>query len=117
VKFTKAEKSPLLETDDFSLGVTAKETAAEDEKIQRTRLSVDVSVANPNHSQVLPEGLWAFLDFKISADAKPFSIAVRGLSIQVKDASERALSISVEPGKIIVSSADLPLAGCFFFSH
>jgi hypothetical protein len=65
----------------------------------------------------LPEGLLAFLNFTIPENAKPFSISLNPISISAEDVSKKNVEVAAEPGKVIVSIPDAPLAGRFFFSH
>jgi len=114
VKFAKAEKGVAAETQNFDLAVNAKELPP-DGNIQRTRLSIDVSVADAGKS--LPEGLWALLDFRVPTDAKAFAIALNTIAVTAQDADKKPVKLMAEAGKIIVSVPDEPLAGCFFFTH
>lgn len=116
VKFAKAEKGIAAETQDFDLAVRAAELPP-DNNIVRTRLSIDVAVADADNKKVLPEGLWAFLEFRIPPEAKPFSISLEPSSVSAADAAKKPVEVAAEAGKIIVSVPDEPLAGCFFFTH
>ncbi len=115
VKFDKAEKGVAAQVQDYDLKVTAQELPPDDKKILHTRLSVDVAVTDPSKS--LPQGLLAFLNFKVPEDAKPFSIAINPVTTSAEDVSSKPAEIAAEAGKLIVSIPDAPLAGCFFFSH
>ena len=117
VKFAKAEKGLAAETQDYDLAVDVKELPPDKKKVQRTRLGIDVSVAEADPQKSLPEGLWAFLNFRIPADAKPFSISLNPVSVSGQDTQKRKVDLAVEAGKIIVSVPDVPLVGCFFFNH
>jgi len=120
VKFGQAEKGVASGQQDFDLAVAAQELPKDekDEKgLQHTRLSIDVTVADSDHTKTLPEGLWAFLNFRIPTDAKPFSISLNPVSTSAQDAAQKPVPVNAEAGKIIVSIPDEPLAGCFFFTH
>ena len=116
VKFAKAEKGVAAETQNFDLAVNAKELPP-DGNIQRTRLSIDVSVADADAGKSLPEGLWTLLDFQVPADAKAFAIALNPIAVTAQDADKKPVKLMAEAGKIIVSVPDEPLAACFFFTH
>ena len=117
VKFAKADKGLAAQTQDYELTVKANELAPDDKKISHTRLSIDVSLPDSASGKSLPEGLWAFLNFTIPSDAKPFSISLNPIAISAQNASKKPIEVASEAGKIIVSVPDEPLAGCFFFSH
>ena len=117
VKFTKADKGLAAQAQDYTLTVAAKELPPDEKKITRTRLSMDVSVPEADSTNPLPEGLWAFLNFRIPPDAKPFSISLNPIAISAQDLSKKPAKVESEAGKIIVSVPDEPLVGCFFFTH
>ena len=117
VKFAKADKGLAAQTQDYNLTVDAKELPPDEKKITRTRLSLDVSIPEADSTKSLPEGLWAFLNFKIPPDAKPFSISLNPIAISAQDLSKKPARVEGEAGKIIVSVPDEPLVGCFFFTH
>ena len=117
VKFDKAEKGVAAETQDFNFAIEAKDLPPDAKNITRTRLSIDVSIADPDPKKSLPEGLWAFLSFRIPPEAKPFSITLNPGPISAQDPQKKPVPLAAEAGKIIVSVPDAPLVGCFFFTH
>ena len=117
VKFDKAEKGPAAELQEYDLAVEVKELPPDDKKISRTRLAIDVSVADSDTKKTLPEGLWAFLNFRVPPEAQPFSISLKPVSVSAQDTSKKPVKVAAEEGKIIVSIPDVPLVGCFFFTH
>jgi hypothetical protein len=117
VKFTRAEFFPLGKRDDVEETVKSRNLPVGEKELPRSQIVLDFSVAGGNTRGTLPEGLWALLDFSISQDAKPLTVSLNARSISAKDPSEKAVQLTIEKGEIVVSSADLPLAGCFFFTH
>ena len=117
VKFARAEKGVASEGVELEVKAEAAELPPDGKKIFHTRLTVDVSVAGGDPKKTLPQGLLAFLNFTVPENAKPFSISLNPISISAQDASKKPVEIAAEPGKVIVSIPDAPLAGCFFFSH
>ena len=117
VKFARAEKGVASEGLELNVKAEAAELPPDDKKIIHTRLTVDVSVSDGEPKKSLPEGLLAFLNFTIPENAKPFSISLNPISISAQDVSKKNVEVAAEPGKVIVSIPDAPLAGCFFFSH
>jgi hypothetical protein len=117
VKFARAEKGVASEGLELEVKAEAAELPPDDKKITHTRLTVDISVSGGDPKQSLPAGLLAFLNFKIPENAKPFSISLNPISITAEDVSKKTVEVAAEPGKVIVSIPDAPLAGCFFFSH
>jgi hypothetical protein len=117
VKFDKAEKGIVAGAQAFDLTVEAKELPPDDKNLTHTRLTVNVALPGVDSQKPLPEGLWAFLNFRIPPDAKPFSIALNPISVSAQDMAKKPVEVAVEAGKIIVSVPDAPLPGCFFFSH
>ena len=117
VQFATAEKGLASKVQDFDLAVETKELAPDDKQVQRTRLSIDVSVLDSDPKKALPEGLWAFLNFRVSANAKPFAITLHPTSLSARDATQKPIQVVGEAGKIIVPIADDPMSACFFFNH
>ena len=117
VKFDKAEKGVASSVEDFDVKVETKDLPPDDKKITHTRITVDVTLLSSDPKKSLPDGLLAFLNFKIPNDAKPFSIGVNPIQISGEDTANKPVVANAEAGKIIVSVPDAPLAGCFFFSH
>ena len=117
IKFAKAEKGVAAEGLNFEIAVEPKELPPDDKKIAHTRLNIDVTITDSDPKKSFPEGLLAFLNFKIPDDAKPFSISLTPITISAQDAAKKPVEVAAEAGKVIVSIPDAPLAGCFFFSH
>ncbi|MBI4442049.1 MAG: hypothetical protein HY649_01585 [Acidobacteria bacterium] len=117
VKFTKAEKAPVAEGSDLDLAVQVEELPRNEKNVQRTRLMVAVSVVDSNAKKLLPGGVWGFLNFRISPEATPYNISMNPLSVSAQDTSQKPVPVAVEKGHIIVFAADLPMAGCFIFTH
>jgi hypothetical protein len=116
VKFAKSEKGVASEMQNVELKLVPAELGAEG-NIRRTRLDIDVSVSGGAPDVSLPEGLLAFLDFRVPTDAKAFSIALNPQAVAGRDADGKPVALSAEAGKIIVSVPDAPMVGCFFFTH
>jgi hypothetical protein len=117
VKYAKAEKGVAAETQNFDLVVNAKELPPDDKNIQRTRLSIDVTVTDSDAKKSLPEGLWALLDFRVPTGAKAFAIALNPVTLTAQEGDRNPVKLTGEAGKVIVSVPDEPMAGCFFFTH
>lgn len=117
VTFAKGEKGLASEVQDFDLTVQPEELPPDDKQVRRTRLRIDVSVLDPDSKKTLPEGLWAFLNFRVSANAKPFVVALNPTSISAQDPTQKPVKVGGEAGKIIVAVADDPMSACFFFNH
>ncbi len=117
VKFAKAEKGIAAEIQDYDLTVKAEPLPDDDQGLSRTRLMIDVAVADGDPGKALPRGLWTFLDFRIPEDAKPFAISLIPASVSALDEAGQPVEVTVEAGKVIVSVPDEPLVGCFFFTH
>jgi hypothetical protein len=120
IKFAKAEKGVAGEAQEFEITAEAKELpldTKDEKKIQHSQLTVDVSLPDSSTQKSLPEGLLAFLNFKVPDDAKPFSISLTPVSITAQDSAKKPVEVAAEAGKVIVSVPDEPLAGCFFFTH
>ena len=117
VKFARAEKGVASEGLQLEVKADAVELPPDDKKIIHTRLTVDVAISGSDPKKSLQEGLLAILNFTIPENAKPFSISLNPISISAQDVSKKQLEAAAEPGKVIVSIPDAPLAGCFFFNH
>ena len=117
VKFAKAEKAPASEERDLDLAVQVEELPRNEKNVQRTRLIVDVSVVDANAKRPLPAGVWGFLNFRISPEATPYNISMNPLSVSALDTSQKPVLVTVEKGNILVYAAELPMAGCFIFTH
>ena len=117
VKFARAEKGVASEGAELEVKAQASELPPDDKKISHTRLTVEISAAGGDPKKALPSGLLAFLNFSIPENAKPFSISLNPISISAEDTAKKTVEVAAEPGKVIVSIPDAPLAGCFFFSH
>ncbi len=117
VKFTKADKGLAAQNQDYDISAEAKELPPDDKKIIHTRLHLDFTASGSDPKKSLPEGLLTFLNFNIPMEAKPFSISLKPITITAEDTSKKPVKVAGEAGKIIVSDPDVPLVGCFFFSH
>ena len=117
VKFAKAEKGVAAEMQDYDLTVEAEPLPDDEQGLSRTRLIIDVAVADDDPGKALPQGLWSFLEFRIPPEAKPFAISLTPASVSAQGASQQPVPVTAEAGKVIVSVPDEPLVGCFFFTH
>ena len=117
VKFSRAEKGIAAEIQDYDLTVEAEPLPDDDQGLSRTRLIIDVAVADGDPGKALPQGLWSFLEFRIPPEAKPFAISLTPASVSAQGASQQPVPVAAEAGKVIVSVPDEPLVGCFFFTH
>jgi hypothetical protein len=116
VKFDKADKGTASSVQNFDLKVESKELPP-DKNLQHTKLAIDVAVTEAGAKKSIPEGLLSFLNFKVPANAKSFAIELKPTLVSALDEAQKPVKATVEPGKIIVSLPDEPMAGCFFFTH
>jgi hypothetical protein len=116
VKFDKAEKGTASAVENFNLKVDSKNLPP-DQNIQHTHLDIDMAVADADAKKSLPEGLLAFLNFQVPTNAKSFSIELKPVAFSALDAAKKPVKLAAESGKIIVSLPDVPMVGCFFFTH
>ena len=119
VKFVKADKGIAAETQDYELSVKSSQLAPErdDNKLEHTRISIDVAVANSEGGKVLPEGLLAYLNFQVPSDSKPAAISLKPVSASARNISKQPVDIGTESGLIMIAVEDEPGVVCFFFSH
>jgi len=89
--------------------------------IEYSTLRIDVSVAEEDPKRGLPEGLLAYLTFRISPEAQPFTIELRPVLISALDISAPANNIEtveMQNGKVSIELPGLPpYVTCFFFTH
>lgn len=117
VKFSKADKGPAASEQDFELNVSATEAAPDDKDIRRTRISIDIAVNDSDTTKSLPNGILTFLNIDVPNDAKSYSIDLNPISYSAQNAAGDSVQLKAEAGKLIVVLLDVPLAGCFFFTH
>jgi hypothetical protein len=102
VRFVRAQKGPASESQDFDLTATAREG----------RLSVDVSVRDPDARKALPDGVMASLDFQVPEDATAGSVPLVPIAVSALDGSSNQVKAIAEEGMIVIVSAP-PVAGLF----
>lgn len=118
VKYTRAEKGPAAQLENFDLSVTASELAAAEEKSNiHTRLTIEAAVLDPDAKKVLPDGTLIFLSFGVSQDAKAYSIALNPESISALDSTRQPVEVTAKAGKIIIAAEGEAILSCFFFTH
>lgn len=117
VKFDRADATPGASGQNLTLTVQAEDIPPGANKLPRTRLKIAAFVPDNAASDSLPDGLWTFLNFQVSPDAKPFAISLQLNSIAALSPASKPVVVSTEPGKVIVSGEDETMVGCFFFTH
>jgi len=115
VKFAKADKGMAAETQDYDLAVEMEDLPANERDLPRTRLKVAVTLLDATTS--IPEGLLAFLNFRIAPESKPFTILLQPADAEAQDTSQKPAPLAVEPGKVIIAGPDEPMPGCFIYTH
>jgi hypothetical protein len=117
VKFIKADKGPAASEQDFELNVSGTEAPPDDKNISRTSISIEIAVIDSDTTKSLPNGILTFLNIDVPNEAKSYSIDLNPTSYFAQNAAGDSVQLRVEAGKLIVTLLDVPLAGCFFFTH
>lgn len=112
VKFDKLDTSASSNSADTKVTVELQELSPDPKGLPRTRLKLVADAPNG-----FADGLLAFLNFKLAADAKPFAVSLQPAEISAEDAKGQPVKAVVEAGKVIVSADDEEVIGCFFFTH
>ena len=120
LKFQKVARGVI--PDDIQADITSTVTEGEKDAkgIARSKLHVNVALADKNTKNGLPEGLLAFLLYQVSMEAKPFSIKLTPevVASEQLQASKQVAKVTAVPGTVVVEIEDLlPEATCFFFNH
>ncbi|MSO21476.1 MAG: hypothetical protein EXQ56_13665 [Acidobacteria bacterium] len=116
VKFDKADTGGAAEGEDITLNVQSEELLADSKGLPRTRLKIEASAPGAG-SKPLPDGLWIFLNFRLTPDAKPFAVSLQPNNVVATGTTGRPVKVATEAGKVIVSAEDETQIGCFFFTH
>lgn len=121
LQFVRSERGISAEM--IGADVASKVTGTEKDakSLERSRLRVDASVVEENPRRGIPEGLLAYLTFKISTAAQPFAIELRPKLVSATTIGSLGGKISkaeLEAGAVRVELPGLPPSvTCFFFTH
>ena len=120
LKFQKALPGAVTEEAGAEVQTTLTDGVPED-KVVRSKLRVAVALTKKQDSTGLPEGLLAYLMFRISPEAKPFAIKLNTSVIAAEDLRnppQKVDKVHAQPGLVVVELLDaMPEATCFFFTH
>ena len=117
VTFEKVDSVEGTSDQAITLKVEPELLPKDSKGLPRTRLKIEVSAPKGSGTKTLPDGLWMFLNFRLSPEAKPFAVGLQPNSALGFGSSGSPVKISAEPGKVIVAAENEPTAGCFFFTH
>lgn len=112
VKFESLDTSASSNSPDSKVVIEAQELPPDPKGLPRTRLKL--AAESPKG---FTNGLLAFLNFRLAADAKPFAVSLLPAEITAQDAKGQPVKPITEAGKVIVSAEDEEVIGCFFFTH
>lgn len=97
------------------------ETRRDSKNIEHSNLRIEASVVEQDPKRGIPEGLVAYLTFKISPEAKPFTIELRPKLLSARfigTPGQTFTQAETESGKVTVELPGLPpYVTCFFFTH
>ena len=121
LQFVRSQRGIAAEMIGANVDTKVTGTRTDSESLERTTLRIDASVVEENPKRGLPEGLLAYLTFRVSSDAQPFAIELRPTLVSALDISSPARKIAeaeMENGKVSVELPGLPpYVTCFFFTH
>ncbi len=121
VQFVKLERGISAEAIGAAITGKVTGTSKDAKSIEHSRLRIEASVTDENPKEGFPDGLLAYLTFRISADAQPFAVELRPKLIAaeaIRNAGKKFTQAEVEPGQIRVELPGLPpYVTCFFFNH
>ncbi len=116
VKFDKVDASGITPSQDLTVDIQPEDLPPEANGLPQTMLKINVSISGGD-SKPLPDGLWVFLAFRLTQEAKSFAVNMQPYNIEAIGLTGKPVKVLAEAGKVIVSSDDEPLVGCFFFTH
>ena len=121
LQFVRSQRGIAAEMIGANIDSKVTGTRTDSESLERSTLRINASVVEENPKRGLPEGLLAYLTFRVSPDAQPFAIELRPTLISALDISSPARKIAeaeMENGKVGVELPGLPpYVTCFFFTH
>lgn len=121
IQFVRLERG--ISAESIGADVTGKitGTSKDAKSIEHSTLRLDASVVEENPTRGIPEGLLAYLTFRISPEAQPFAIELRPKLISAEaigSSGQKFTQAEAESGKISVELPGLPpYVTCFFFTH
>ncbi|MSO21516.1 MAG: hypothetical protein EXQ56_13890 [Acidobacteria bacterium] len=105
-----------MPSQDLTVDIQPEDLPPEANGLPQTILKINVSVSGGD-SKPLPDGLWVFLNFRLIPEAKSFAVNLQPYNVEAIGLTGKPVKVLAEAGKVIVSSDDEPLVGCFFFTH
>ncbi|MBI4481063.1 MAG: hypothetical protein HY651_13675 [Acidobacteria bacterium] len=119
LKFDGASKGLAAENTGVQVSAAVDNGKPDDKGLSRAKLRVTTSLADPANQDGLPEGMLAYLIFRVSNDAKPFAIKLNTSLVSAEDLQNRKVTkVSAQPGLITVETFEaIPTPTCFFFTH
>ena len=121
LRFVRHQRGIAAETIGADVDATLTGTRTDASSIERSTLRIDASVVEEDPKRGLPEGLLAYLTFRVSPDAQPFAIELRPALVSALDISNPAKTIAQAEminGKVSIELPGLPpYVTCFFFTH
>ena len=118
--FQKASPGTVTEQAGADVQTALTDGSPDEKNVVRSRLRLAFSLPEEQPPKGLPEGLLAYLLFRISTEAKPFAIRLNTSVISAEDIRNpsQEAKVNAQPGMIVVEIPDMmPEATCFFFSH
>ncbi len=121
LQFVRSERGISAESIGADVAGKVTGTQKDDKGIEHSTLRIDASVVEENPKRGIPEGLLAYLTFKISSEAQAFAIELRPkllAATEIGPAGKKISQAEVENGRVGVELPGLPpYVTCFLFSH
>ena len=121
LKFQKASRGTIAEKVGADVSTTLTEGAPDGKGLIQSKVRIDVALVEKEPQEGIPEGLLAFLLFRVTPDAKPFAIRLNTsvtLAEDLQNPPKKVAQVASESGLVVVQLADvIPEATCFFFTH
>ena len=121
LQFVRYQRGIAAEMIGANVDAKVTGTRTDANSIERSTLRIDASVVEEDPKRGLPEGLLAYLTFRVSPDAQAFAIELRPALVSALDISNPAKEITqaeMVNGKVSIELPGLPpYVTCFFFTH
>lgn len=119
LKFVRLDRGIAAELGGLDLSSELK-TEKNDKGVETSTLTVLASSPSAEpEKRAIPEGLFAYLLFRVEEEGRPASITLRvkGEATDLKT-NQPVQNLQVADGKVdVFAPGDLPTVSCFFFTH